>query len=93
MSTQFIIEGIAISESVAWPFTGTINIEERTNSFYYTWVIYNKDGEHLAGRSMSVSSKQIPDQDKLSFIKNHAIENIRKYRIERHFLVSELKIV
>ena len=93
MKKEIRISGTYRFNGVAGPFTGTVAFDERENLIYYSWNLYDKEGQSLAHRSMPVTSQQIPvGQDKFEFRKAHAIEGIRKYRIGREKIIQELSV-
>ena len=93
MKKEIRISGTCRLNGVIGPFTGTVTFDERENLIYYSWNLYDKEGQSLAHRSMPVTSQQIPvGQDKFEFTKAHAIEGIRKYRIGREKIIQELSV-
>ena len=75
-------------------FTGTVSFDERENSIYYSWALFNKDGKLLGGKSLNVEFLKIPEgHDRFEFAKAHAIEGIRRYRIGRMKLILEMSFL
>lgn len=92
MKKQIKILGIYKLDNQTDSFTGTVTLDERENSIYYSWTLFDKDGKLLAGKSFNVAFRQIPvGHDRFEFSKAHAIEGIRKYRIGREKIVQELR--
>ena len=74
-------------------FTGTVTFDERENSIYYSWKLFDKDGKSIGAKSLNLTFQQIPaGHDKFEFSKTHAIEGIKEYRIGRSKIVQELNV-
>lgn len=93
MKKQIQISGTYKLDNKTDPFTGTITFDERVNSIYYSWTLFNKDGKSIGGKSLNVAFQQIPaGQDRFEFTKDHAIGGIREYRIGKEKIIQELSV-
>src|SRR5688572_13586678 len=93
MKKQIKILGTYKLEDKSEPFTGTITLDERENSIYYTWNLFDRDGKSIGGKSLNVSFQQIPaGHDRFEFSEAHAMEGIKKYRIGRNKIIHELNV-
>lgn len=41
-------------------FTGTVTFDERENSIYYSWKLFDKDGKSIGAKSLNVTFQPIP---------------------------------
>jgi hypothetical protein len=74
-------------------FNGTVAFDERENSMYYSWTLFDKDGKLIGTKSLNVAFQQVPvGQDRLEFTKAHAIQGIREFRIGREKIIQELRV-
>ena len=65
-------------------FGGRIRFEKRAGGIYYSWRLEDEDGDFLGFVSRSVSRRVIPPgQDQFDYALAHAIEGIRRYRMNR----------
>ena len=93
MKKEIQISGTYRFNNKTGSFTGTVTLDQRENSIYYTWNLRDNEGKSLGNKSMPVAFQQIPiGQDKFEFSKAHAIEGIRNYRIGREKIIQELNI-
>jgi hypothetical protein len=91
MKKQIQILGTYKLDNKTDSFSGTVTFDERENSIYYSWTLFDKEGKRIARKSLNVAYQQIPlEQDKFEFSKTHAIEEIKKYRIGRDKIIQEL---
>ena len=68
-------------------FHGQFNFELRPDRVYYTWRMETDDGEWLCTVSRPVSLRLIPeDQNAFDFSLNHAVDGLRRYRINQEHL-------
>ena len=66
------------------PFTGTVRLERREACIYYTWALHDEEGQFLSYVGRPVSFRAIPrGQDAMEWALQHAIEGIRRYRMNR----------
>jgi hypothetical protein len=71
------------------PFHGRVIFERRPDSVYYTWRMETNEGQWLCTVSRNVSFHVIPmDQNVFDFALLHAIEGLKKYRINRKYLFN-----
>ena len=93
MEKQIQISGTYKLDNKTDSFTGTVTFEERENSIYYSWTLFDKDGKLIGGKTLNVAFQQVPGgQDRFEFAKAHAIEGIREFRIGREKIVHELSV-
>jgi hypothetical protein len=65
-------------------FGGRIRFEKGANYIGYTWLLEDENGQFLGFVSRSVSLRVIPPgQDQFDCALHHAIEGIRRYRMNR----------
>jgi hypothetical protein len=92
MKRQIQILGTYKLDDKTDSFSGTVTFDERENSIYYSWNLFDKEGKRIAGKSLHVAYQQIPvGQDRFEFSKAHAIEGIKEYRIGRDKIIKELR--
>ena len=78
------VEGQFRSAERQQPFRGTIRFELRHDCVYYTWRLSAQDGTFAGQVSRPVSRRIIPeDSDPFEFALGHALEGLRRYRINR----------
>jgi hypothetical protein len=78
------VRGKCLADGFIGPFSGNIKLERRPDGIYYTWHLESPNGEFLGERSQFVSDKVLPHQaDPFAFALEHAIEGLRRYRINR----------
>lgn len=93
MKKQIQISGTYKLDNKTDSFSGTVTFDERENSIYYSWNLFDGDGNSIGGKSVNVAIQQIPaGQDKFKFLQSHAIEGIRKYRIGREKIIQDLRV-
>jgi hypothetical protein len=94
MKKQIEISGTYKLDNKTDSFTGTVTLDERDDSIYYSWTLLDEKGKSIAGKSLNVAFQQIPHgHDKFEFSKAHAIEGIKNFRIERQKIVQELRVI
>ena len=93
MKRQIQISGTYKLDNKSDSFTGTVTFDERENSFYYSWTLFDKDGKSIAAKSLDITFQQVPaGQDRFEFTKAHALAGIRKFRIGREKIIHELSV-
>lgn len=93
MKRQIQISGTYKLDNKIDSFTGTVTFDERENSIYYSWTLFDKEGKRTAGKSLNVAYQQIPiGQDRFEFSKAHAIQGIKEYKIGREKIIQELDV-
>ncbi|SRR6266545_7180522 len=79
-----LVQGVLQDHRPGVRFVGSINLQARDEGVYYTWRLESEDGEFLASTGQVVSYRVIPlGQDPFEFALSHALEGIRRYRINR----------
>lgn len=75
------------------PFSGRIEFRKLTNQIIYEWRFVDANGKFLALRSAGVSAHVIPPaSDPYDFALQHALEGIRRYRINRKHVYHSVKV-
>jgi hypothetical protein len=93
MKKQIQISGTYKLDNKTDSFKGTVTVDERENSIYYSWTLFDEDGKSIGAKSLNVAFQQIPvGHDRFEFTKAHAIEGIREFRIGREKIVHELSV-
>jgi hypothetical protein len=93
MKMQLQISGTYNLNNKTDSFAGTITFDEKESSIYYNWYLNDKDGQPIASKSVNVMFQEIPaGHDKFEFLRRHAIEGIKKYRIGRNMIIQELNV-
>lgn len=93
MKKQIQISGTYKLDNKTDSFTGTVTFDERENSIYYSWTLFDEDGESIGGKSLNVAFQQIPaGQDRFEFAQAHAIEGIKEFRIGREKIIQGLSL-
>ena len=78
------VRGRCLADGLTGPFSGSIKLERRPDGVYCTWHLESADGKFLGERSQLVSGKALPPQaDPFAFALEHAIEGLRRSRINR----------
>jgi hypothetical protein len=94
MKKQIRVSGTYKLDNKTDSFTGIVTFDEREHSIYYSWTLLDEKGKSIAGKSLNVTFQQIPaGHDKFEYSKAHAIEGIKKIRIERQRIVQELSVI
>lgn len=93
MKKEIQISGTYRLDEKLESFTGTVTFDEREDSICYSWRLIGKHGESIGGRSLNVALRQIPTgNDKFDFVRKHAIEGIKEYRIGRNKIIQQLTV-
>ena len=79
-----LVQGVLRDHRPGVRFDGSVKLEAHDEGIYYTWRVESEDGEFLGSASRSVSYRVIPlDQEPFAFALSHALEGLRRYRINR----------
>jgi hypothetical protein len=78
------VRGTCLVAGLTGPFSGNIKLERTADGVYYTWQLESESGKLLGERSQLVAENASPrDADPFAFAVEHAIEGLRRYRINR----------
>lgn len=93
MNRQIQISGAYELDNKSGQFTGTVTFEERENSYYYSWILFDKEGKSIAAKSFDVIfQKKSAGQDRFEFTKTHALVGICEFQIGREKIIHELSV-
>ena len=78
------VEGQSLVAGHEGPFAGSITFDSRGGDVHYQWRLEDSKAAFLALKGGSVSSRVVPPAvDAFDYALAHAIEGIRRYRINR----------
>ena len=85
------VHGTAIINGEVVPFQGSVEFEQKhENSIYASWKIFDAQGKIIA--SLSKEYYMDSSNNKLDDIFNFILEMMKKYRIGRKYIISEIKL-
>jgi hypothetical protein len=84
LSRKAIVLGTLRCHRSGVPFRGEVELEQRDECVYYTWLLKTSDGEFLGSVSRPVSLRVVPSgEDPMEFALGHAVHGIQQHRFGR----------